>query len=50
MLEDTSRGGGKHITLFQRGQIISLHEANKTTKEQNLQRIELRTVQSIIET
>ena len=32
MSEDVSRGNGKDVTLFQKGQIIGLHEEHKPTK------------------
>ena len=32
-LEDTSYGCGKDVILFQKDQIIGLHQANRTTKE-----------------
>ena len=51
MSEDISCGRGKDVTLFQKGQIIGLHQAKKTTKEiDETTKIGLRTVQRIIKT
>ncbi|KAF7648268.1 hypothetical protein LDENG_00159640 [Lucifuga dentata] len=51
MSEDISCGRGKDVTLFQKGQIIGLHQAKKTTKEiAETTKIGLRTVQCIIKT
>lgn len=33
MFEDMSHGHGKDITVFQKGQIIGLNQAKKTTKD-----------------
>ena len=45
MSEDTACGHGRAITLFQRGQIIGLRQANKTTKQ--TAETETKTVQHI---
>ena len=47
--QQTSCGRGKDATLFQKGQIIGLYEAKKTTKEiSETTKIGLRTVQRFI--
>jgi len=49
MSEDTSCGCGKDDNLFQKGQIIGMHQAKKTSKEiAETTMIGLRTVQRII--
>ncbi|KAG2469515.1 TGFA factor, partial [Polypterus senegalus] len=49
MSKDTSRGRGKDVSLFEKGQIIGMHHAEKTSKEiSETTTIELRTVQRII--
>jgi len=49
MSKDTSRGRGKDVSLFEKGQIIGMHEAEKTSKEiAETTKIGLRTVQRII--
>ncbi len=49
MPEDTSCGRGKYVNLFQKGQIIGMHQAKKTSKEiAETTKIGLRTVQRII--
>ena len=49
MSKDTSCGRGKDVNLFQKGQFISLHQAEKTSKEiAETTKIGLRTVQRII--
>ncbi len=51
MSEDTSCGCGKDVNLFQKGQIIGMHQAKKTSKEiAETTKIGLRTVQYIIKT
>ena len=48
MSEDISCGHGKDVTLFQKGQIIVLHQEKKTTKDvDETAKIGLRTVQHI---
>ena len=54
MLKDTSRGCGKDVSLFEKGQIhffsliIGMHQAKKTSKEiAETTKIGLRTAQSI---
>ena len=48
MLEDTYRGCGKDVSLFEKGQIIGMHQAKKTSKElAETTKIRLRTVQHI---
>ena len=48
MSEDISCGPGKVVTLFQKGQIIVLHQEKKTTKDvDETAKIGLRTVQHI---
>lgn len=49
MSKDTSRGRGKDVSLFEKGQIIGMHQAEKTSKEiAEAAKIGLRTVQRII--
>lgn len=49
MSKDTSRGRGKDVSLFEKGQIIGMHQAEKTSKEiAETTKIGLRTVQRII--
>ena len=49
MLKDTFRGGGKDVSLFERCQIIGMHQAAKTSKEiAETTKIRLRTVQGIL--
>ncbi len=49
MSEDTSCGYGKYVNLFQKGQIIGMHQAKKTSKEiAETTKTGLRTVQRII--
>uniref|UniRef100_A0A3B5RET6 Tc1-like transposase DDE domain-containing protein n=1 Tax=Xiphophorus maculatus TaxID=8083 RepID=A0A3B5RET6_XIPMA len=49
MAKDTSCGRGKDVSLFKKGQIIGMHQAEKTSKEiAETTRIGLRTVQRII--
>ena len=49
MLKDTSRGHGNYVSLFEKGQIIGMHQAEKTSKEiAETTKIGLRTVQRII--
>ncbi len=49
MSEDTSCDRGKDVNLFQKGQIIGMHQAKKTSKEiAETTKIGLRTVQHII--
>ncbi len=45
MSEDTSCGRGKDVNLFQKGQIIGMHQAKKAFKQIAEAKIELRTVQ-----
>ena len=48
MSEDTSCDLGKSVTLFQKGQIIGLHQAKKTTQEiTETNKIGFRTLQGI---
>ncbi len=48
MSEDTSCGRGKDVNLFQKGQIIGMRQAKKTSKETaETTKIVLRTVQYI---
>ena len=48
MSKDTSRGRGKDVSLFENGQIIGMHQAEKTSKETaETTKIGLRTVQHI---
>ena len=49
MLKDTSCGRGKDANVYQKGQIIGMHQAKKTSKEiaENI-KIGLRTVQCMI--
>ncbi len=48
MSEDTSCGRGKDVSLFQKGQIIGMRQAKKTSKETaETITIVLRTVQYI---
>ena len=48
MWKDTSHGRGKDVNLFEKGQIIGMHQAEKTPKEiAETTKIGLRTVQSI---
>ena len=45
MSEDTSCGHGKDFNLFQKGQIIGMHQAKKTSKDiAETTKIGLRTV------
>ena len=46
MLKDTSRGRGKDVSLFERGQIIGMHQRSKEIAGTTI--IELRTVQHMI--
>ena len=49
MSKDTSRGRGKDVSLFEKGQIIGMHQAEKASKEiAETTKIGLRTVQRII--
>ena len=48
MLDDTSCGCGKDVNLFQKGQIIDMNQADKTSKQISETKIGLRTVQCII--
>ena len=49
MSSDTSRGRGKDVRVFEKGQIIGMHQAEKTSKEiAETTKIRLRTVQRII--
>ncbi len=48
MSEDTSCGRGKDVNLFQKGQIIGMHQAKKAFKQIAEAKIELRTVQRSI--
>ena len=49
MSEDTSCGRGKDVSLCQKGQIIGMYQAKKTSKEMaETTKIGLRTVQRII--
>ncbi|MED6288853.1 hypothetical protein CHARACLAT_030526 [Characodon lateralis] len=49
MSKDTSCGREKNVGLFQKGQIIGMHQAEKTSKEiAETTKIGLRTVQNII--
>ena len=48
MSEDTSCGRGKDFTVFQKGEIIGLHQARITKVIAEIPRIGLRTVQPII--
>ncbi|KAG2461113.1 RFNG acetylglucosaminyltransferase, partial [Polypterus senegalus] len=49
MSKDASRGRGKDVSLFEKGQIIGMHQAEKTSKEiAETTKIGLRTVQRII--
>ena len=49
MLKDRSRGCGKDGSLFAKGQIIGMHQAEKTSKEiSETTKIGLRAVQRII--
>ena len=51
MSKDTSRGCGKDVSLFEKGQIIGMHQAEQTSKEiAETTKIGLRTVQHIIKT
>ncbi len=47
MSEDTSCGYGKDVNLFQKGQIIGMHQAKKKTSKE-IAETGLRTVQRII--
>ena len=48
MSKDTSCGHGKDVNLFQKGQIIGIHQAKKTSKEiAETTKIRIRTVQRI---
>ena len=49
MSKDTSSGRGKDVSLFEKGQVIGMHQAEKTSKEiaENT-KIGLRAVQRII--
>ena len=49
MSEDISCGRGKDVTLFQKGQIIGLHQAKKKEIDEAT-KTGLRTVQHIIKT
>ena len=50
MLKDTSRGHGNYVSLFEKGQIIGMHQAEKTSKGiAETIKIGWRTVQRIIE-
>ena len=50
MSKDTSRGRGENVSLFERGQIIGMHQAEKTSALQIAEttKIGLRTVQRVI--
>ncbi|MEQ2222275.1 hypothetical protein ILYODFUR_024466 [Ilyodon furcidens] len=49
MSKDASHGGRKDVSLFEKGQIIGMHHAEKTSKEiAETTKIGLRTVQRII--
>ena len=50
MSEDISSGHGKDVTLFQKAQIIDLHQAKKTKETDETTKTGLRTVQHIIKT
>ena len=47
-LKDTSCGCGKDVSLFEKGQIIGMHQAEETSNEiAETTKIGLRTVQSV---
>ena len=49
MSKGTSRGRGKDVSLFEKGQIIGMHQAEKTSKEiAVITKIGFRTVKRII--